>query len=190
MSILIITRSDDNESVALVAEAIARKGGHTIRFDTDRYPTEMQLSAYYGASGSEADERLTLTNEEGEFDLREVTAIWHRRLNFGARIPATLDRQLRHASLGEASAAAHGMLASLKAFRVDHVRHIRHAENKQLQLQVARELGLDTPRTLRQTIPPLSALSQRAARAGWSRRCSLPSRSTTKGENSSSSLTP
>jgi glutathione synthase/RimK-type ligase-like ATP-grasp enzyme len=31
---------------------------------------------------------------------------------------------------------------------VDHVQHIRHAENKQLQLQVARELGLDIPRTL------------------------------------------
>jgi glutathione synthase/RimK-type ligase-like ATP-grasp enzyme len=31
---------------------------------------------------------------------------------------------------------------------MDHLRHIRHAENKQLQLQVARELGLDIPRTL------------------------------------------
>ena len=108
----------------------------------------MRLTAYYGASSSGADERLTLTNEDGEFNLREVTAIWHRRLNLGAGVPATLDRQLRHASLGEASAAAHGMLASLNAFRVDHVRHIRHAENKQLQLQVARELGLDTPRTV------------------------------------------
>jgi len=145
MSILIITRSDDNESVALVAEAVARRGGHTIRFDTDRYPTDVRLSAYYGPAG---DERLTLTNEGEEFDLREVTAVWHRRLNFGAGIPATLDRQLRNASLGEATAAAHGMLASLKAFRMDHVRHIRHAENKQLQLQAAREIGLDTPRTL------------------------------------------
>ena len=63
MSILIITHSDDNDSVSLVAEAIASKGGHTIRFDTDRYPTEVRLSAYYGKAG---DERLTLTNEEGE----------------------------------------------------------------------------------------------------------------------------
>lgn len=145
MSILIITHSDDNESVAQVTETIARKGGHTIRFDTDRYPTDVRLSAYYGNSG---DERLTLTNEEGEFDLREVTAIWHRRISFGARLPPTLDSQLRYASIGEASAAAHGMLASLNAFRMDPVRNIRHAENKQLQLQVARELGLDTPRTL------------------------------------------
>src|SRR5215213_6980025 len=146
MSILIITHSNDNESVARVAEAIARKGGHTIRFDTDRYPTDVRLNAYYGASGSGADECLTLTNQEGEFDLREVTAVWHRRLNFGAHLPAALDRQLRYASLGEASAAAHGMLASLKAFRMDHLAHIRHAENKQLQLQVARELGLRIPR--------------------------------------------
>src|SRR5919107_1535687 len=145
MSILIITRSNDNESVASVAEAVARGGGHAIRFDTDRYPTDVRLSAYYGAAG---DELLTLTNEAGEFDLREVTAVWHRRLNFGAHLPAQLDKQLRHASLGETSAAAHGMLASLKAFRVDEVRHIRHAENKQLQLQAARETGLDIPRTL------------------------------------------
>lgn len=148
MSILIITHSDDNECIARVAEAIARKGGHTIRFDTDRYPTDVRLSAYYGASGSANDERLTLTNEAGEFDLREVTAVWHRRLNFGAHLPAGLDKQLRHASLGETNAAAHGMLASLKAFRMDHLHHIRHAENKQLQLQVARELGLHIPRTL------------------------------------------
>ena len=153
MSILIITHSDDNECVARVSEAIARKGGNTIRFDTDRYPTDVRLSAYYGRSG---DERLTLTNEEGEFDLREVTAVWHRRLNFGAHLPAGLDKQLRHASLGEASAAAHGMLASLKAFRMDHLHHIRHAENKQLQLQVARELGLETPRTLTTNDPSVA----------------------------------
>ena len=145
MSILIVTHSNDNDSVARVAETISRGGIQPIRFDTDRYPTDVRLSAYYGTSG---DERLTLTNEQGKFDLREVTAIWHRRLSFGAQLPAGLDQQLRHASIGEARAAALGMLASLKAFRMDHVRHIRHAENKQLQLQVARELGLDIPRTI------------------------------------------
>jgi MvdD family ATP-grasp ribosomal peptide maturase len=145
MTVLIITRSDDNESVRMVAEAIERKGGEVIRFDTDRYPTEVRLSAYYGKGD---DERLTLANDQGEFNLREVTAIWHRRLNFGARLPTTLDRQLRHASLTESRAAAWGMLTSLKAFRMDALSHIRHAENKQLQLQVARALGLEIPRTL------------------------------------------
>jgi MvdD family ATP-grasp ribosomal peptide maturase len=145
MTVLIITRSDDNESVEMVAQAIERKGGEVIRFDTDRYPTEVRLSAYYGKVD---DERLTLTNAQGEFNLREVTSLWHRRLNFGAQLPTTLDRQLRHASLGETRAAAWGMLSSLKAFRMDELQRIRHAENKQLQLQVARELGLEIPRTL------------------------------------------
>ena len=145
MSILIITHSNDNESVARVIDSIARRGGQAIRFDTDRYPTGVRLTAYYGKSG---DERLTLTNEEGEFDLREVDSIWHRRISFGANLPATLDQQLRHASLSETSAAAHGMLASLKSFRMDPLHHIRHAENKQLQLQAARDLGLEIPRTL------------------------------------------
>lgn len=145
MTVLIITRSDDNESVQMVAQAIKRKGGEVIRFDTDRYPTEVRLSAYYGKGD---DERLTLANEQSEFNLREVTAIWHRRLNFGAQLPTTLDRQLRQASLTETRAAAWGMLTSLKAFRMDALPHIRHAENKQLQLQVARELGLEIPRTL------------------------------------------
>lgn len=163
MSILIVTHSNDNDSVPRVIEAVARKGGHTIRFDTDRYPTDVRLSAYYGASG---DERLTLTNEEGEFDLREVTAVWHRRISFGANLPAGLDRQLRHASLGEASAAAHGMLASLKAFRMDHVSHIRHAENKQLQLQVAREVGLDTPRTLTTNDPNAARAFAKSCESG------------------------
>ena len=164
MSILIVTHSNDNDSVARVIETIANKGGHTIRFDTDRYPTDVRLTAYYGPSVS--DERLTLTNEEGGFDLREVTAIWHRRLNFGANLPTELDRQLRHASLGEVSAAAHGMLASLKAFRMDHVQHIRRAENKQLQLQVARELGLITPRTLTTNDPAAVRAFARSCEGG------------------------
>src|SRR5215210_2996512 len=101
-TVLIITHSDDNESVSTVSRAIERRGGEAIRFDTDRYPTEVRLSAYYGAGG---EERLTLSNDEGEFDLREVTAIWHRRISFGARLPSTLDKQLRQASLTETRAA-------------------------------------------------------------------------------------
>ena len=163
MSVLIITHSDDNESIARVIDTIARKGGHTIRFDTDRYPTEVRLTAHYGAGG---DERLTLKNEEGEFDLREVTAVWHRRLSIGANLPSGLDNQLRHASLGEANAAAHGMLSSLKAFRVDHLHHIRHAENKQLQLQVARELGLEIPRTLTTNDPTAVRAFSRSCESG------------------------
>lgn len=144
MTVLIITKSDDNESVKFVVEAIERRGGRPVRFDTDRFPTELRLVAHYG----ENSERLTLASEDGELDLREVTAIWHRRISFAARLPQTMDKQLRSASVGESRATAFGMLASLDAFRMDAVTDIRRAENKQLQLQTARALGLEVPRTL------------------------------------------
>lgn len=144
MTVLIITRSDDNQCVDSVVEAIKHKGGRPFRFDTDRFPTEVRLIAEY-LKGSE---RLQLISAAGELDLREVTAIWHRRLEIGGRIPKSLDPQLRIASIDESSRTVKGMLESLKAFRMDPEPLIRRAENKQIQLQVARELGLETPRTL------------------------------------------
>lgn len=144
MTVLIITRSDDNQSVNSVVKAIEDRGGSAFRFDTDRFPTEVRLIAEY-LTGSE---RLRLISAESELDLSAVTAIWHRRLDIGARIPREIDPQLRMASLGESNRTVKGMLDSLKAFRMDPEPVIRRAENKQAQLQVARDLGMDTPKTL------------------------------------------
>lgn len=142
--ILIITHSQDNESIPLVINAISQQGGKAFRFDTDRFPTEIQLDVYYG----KGTQRLILASEQGSLDLSEVSAVWYRRIAIGGRIPTTMDPQLRNASVQESRTTIQGMIASLKAFHLDPLPSIRHAENKQLQLQVARELGLDTPRTL------------------------------------------
>jgi MvdD family ATP-grasp ribosomal peptide maturase len=144
MTVLIITKSDDNESVEFVTQAVEERGGKVFRFDTDRFPTEVKLIAQYGSDST----RLVLASEQAELDLQEVSAVWHRRVNVGGDIPKTLDPQIRSASIGESRATAVGMLASIKAFRMDQLQNIRHAENKQLQLQVARELNLEVPRTL------------------------------------------
>ncbi|HEV2799137.1 MAG TPA: MvdD family ATP-grasp ribosomal peptide maturase [Pyrinomonadaceae bacterium] len=144
MTVLIITHSRDNESISLVAEAIERRGGSSFCFDTDRFPTAVQLVARYG----EFPEQLSFADGGATLDLRDVSSIWHRRLDVGGRLPDGMDAQLRHASLGESRATVLGMLASLDAFRMDAEPLIRRAENKQLQIRVACELGLDTPRTL------------------------------------------
>jgi glutathione synthase/RimK-type ligase-like ATP-grasp enzyme len=91
---------------------------------------------------------VTFGAGEYEFDLNEVGAIWHRRLSVAARLPRELDAQLRAASVGESRSALLGVLAALTAFRVDPEAAIRRAEQKPLQLRVARELGLEVPRTL------------------------------------------
>lgn len=151
MTILIITHSQDNQSIPLVLSAIADQGGKAFRFDTDKFPTEVRLDVYYG----KGCERLILESDDQKLDLSEVSAVWYRRIAIGARIPSTMDRQLRQASIGESRATIQGMIASIKGFHLDPVPHIRRAENKQLQLQVAREVGLFTPRTLT-TNNPLS----------------------------------
>lgn len=144
MTVLIVTKSDDNECIESVAEAIRQRGGRPFRFDTDRFPTEIGLIAEY-VKGAET---LKLISEEGELNLRDVTSVWHRRLMIGGGIPTSLDPQFRFASINESNRTVKGMLASLKAFRMDPEPIIRHAENKQIQLQAAREIGLETPRTL------------------------------------------
>jgi hypothetical protein len=142
-TVLIITHSGDNESVESVARAVTERGARAVRLDTDRFPLEVRLSARYGG-----EERVTFAAGEYEFDLNEVGAVWHRRVSVAARLPRELDAQLRAASIGESRAALMGMLAGLAAFRVDPETSIRRAEQKPLQLRVARELGLEVPRTL------------------------------------------
>jgi MvdD family ATP-grasp ribosomal peptide maturase len=143
MTVLIITHSQDNESISLVTQAIESYGGKVFRFDTDRFPTEVQLDVYYSDS-----EQVILTADDRKLDLNEVGAVWYRRIAIGSRIPNTMDKQLRQASIQESRVSIMGMIASIRGFHLDPQPNIRRAENKQLQLQVARELGLDTPRTL------------------------------------------
>jgi glutathione synthase/RimK-type ligase-like ATP-grasp enzyme len=145
MSVLIITKSDDNESVGMVAEAVRARGGRAFRFDTDRFPSEIGLVARYGPGGAE---RLALVAGEEEVDLGEVTALWHRRLHIAGRLPREMDAQLRAASAGEARATVMGLLSALEVFRLDPEENIRRAGHKQLQLRLARESGLEVPRTL------------------------------------------
>lgn len=143
MNVLIITYSQDNESIPMVMEAIANRGGKAFRFDTDRFPTEIQLDVYYGKN-----ERLILTDADQQLDLNTVSAVWYRRIAIAAQIPPTMDAQLRQASMQESRVTVLGMIASIRGFHLDSLPHIRRAENKQLQIQIAREIGLDTPRTL------------------------------------------
>ncbi|MEH1941823.1 MAG: MvdD family ATP-grasp ribosomal peptide maturase [Nostoc sp.] len=143
MTVLIITHSEDNESISLVIQAIEAQGGKAFRFDTDRFPTEVQLDVYYAGS-----ERVTLSVDRQTLDLSEVSAVWYRRIAIGAKIPESMDRQMRQASIQESRVTIQGMIASIQGFHLDPLPHIRRAENKQLQLQIARKIGLDTPRTL------------------------------------------
>ncbi len=141
MTILIITHSSDNESPLRVARALEARGARSYRFDTDLFPTEVQLSLDEAGGGR-------LSGPAGELALGDVSAVWYRRNAIGKGIPKDMEPQLRAPSLEESRRVVLGMMASLGVFQLDAMEHLRRAEHKPLQLKLARALGMDVPRTL------------------------------------------
>jgi glutathione synthase/RimK-type ligase-like ATP-grasp enzyme len=153
-TVLLVTRSNDNDSVALVASALEARGARPFRLDTDLFPTDVELALHqpYG--------RSTLRSAAGELALDEIDAVWYRRAAIAAGLPDGMDPQDRDASIKEARASLLGMLESLEVFTMDRVSTVRTAEHKPRQLRLAAALGLDVPRTLTTNDPE-------AVRAFW-----------------------
>ncbi len=142
--VLIVTYSEDNECVQRVIDAVSARGGIAHRFDTDHFPTDCRIASRYDGD----EDHLLLRSRDVELDLRTVSAIWYRRAAIGQRIPNAMEPQLRRSAIDESKATVYGLIASLEGFHLDHVHRVRRAEHKQLQLQIAREVGLRIPRTL------------------------------------------
>jgi len=143
-TVLIVSHSEDNESVALVSAALERRGARAVRFDTDRFPGEVALRVRIDG----ATRALALVQGGATCDLGDLAAVWYRRFAAGRAIPATLERELRAASVEESRRVTLGLLASLTCFVLDPPDRVRMATSKQLQLELARALGLSVPRTL------------------------------------------
>jgi MvdD pre-ATP grasp domain len=45
-TVLLVTKSTDNQSVALVADALEAQGARVFRLDTDHFPTEVRLALH------------------------------------------------------------------------------------------------------------------------------------------------
>lgn len=146
MTVLIMTHSQDNDCVDRVSRAVAALGHKTVRCDTDLFPTRERLAAGFSAAG----ERLLLRSAAGgeTLDLGEVTALWNRRYFLGRAIPESLDPQLRQPSVEESRHSFFGTVACLEAFCLDPLKDAHYARHKPLQLQIARRLGIEIPRTL------------------------------------------
>jgi glutathione synthase/RimK-type ligase-like ATP-grasp enzyme len=141
MAILIVTHSQDNQAPLSVARALEARGERVYRFDTDLFPTRLQLALDEGGGGR-------LSGPAGTLELSDVTAVWYRRNSTGAGIPQDMDPQLRQPSVEESRRLVFGMMAALGVFQLDALEVVRRAEHKPLQLRLARELGLEVPRTV------------------------------------------
>ncbi len=141
--VLLVTRSDDNDTVERVSEALRHRGAKPIRLDTDLYPQEVQLSTRYVDGKS----HRKLVTAEGTFDLNGLEALWYRRYFAGGRLPDSLG-DMQEPSVNEARRTMYGTIAAFGCFELDPLAAVRKTDHKELQLTLARELGLSIPRTL------------------------------------------
>ncbi|MFN0165974.1 MAG: MvdC/MvdD family ATP grasp protein [Bryobacteraceae bacterium] len=144
MSILLVTRSDDNDSVRMVADALRHRGETPVRLNTDLYPESVRISTRYCGDHSQ---RILIDESGKRFDLGDMTALWYRRFFAGGSLPADLG-DMREPSVNEARRTLYGVIAAMGCFELDPLTAVRKTDHKELQLKLAHAHGLDTPRTL------------------------------------------
>lgn len=144
MKILIITRSDDNESVDLVSHALKRMGHLAIRFDTDRYPQQLLVESNIDAKGRM---RRRMETPWGALPLEQLRGLWYRRYFAGGRLPQSLG-DTRQAAIDESRRTLYGTIAATPCFQLDPLASVRSADHKELQLTLAGAFGLPVPKTL------------------------------------------
>ena len=142
-SCLLVTRSDDNPCVDVVAARLRDRGVVPVRLDSDRFPTQVQLSTRF----VDDDSRRVWVTPHGRFDGADVVSVWYRRFHAGAGLPLELG-DLRVPAVDESRRALYGLLAALDVPHMDRLEDVRRCDHKELQLQRARSLGLSIPKTL------------------------------------------
>jgi glutathione synthase/RimK-type ligase-like ATP-grasp enzyme len=142
MKVLIVTQSRDVGIAATVA-ALEARGADVVRFDSDRFPTDLQLSVWQSADES----RTFLSTPRGRLDLAELHAIWFRWLDPGDQLPA-MPADVRAAAVRESTSLVEALAAELDVFVLDPIARAHASRNKLHQHRLAREAGLSIPRSL------------------------------------------
>lgn len=140
MSVLVVTRSDDNDCVRLVTEQLRERGAEVIRLNTDLYPLQVSVTTRPGGPG-------VLKIGSDRHDLNQVTALWYRRYFAGGQLPLELG-DAREACVHEARRTLYGAIASMPCFQLDPLICVRKADHKELQMKKAAEFGLEIPKTI------------------------------------------
>ena len=144
MTVLVCTASTvDDPGVEMVISALEARGARALRLETNLFPTDLQLTI-----GWDEKDRLHLSAAVGELDLTQVSSVWIRHMNTGDRLPDDLDQGHREAARAESDAMVWSLLQCLNAFQLDPPDSLKRAPYKPRQLQLARDVGLEIPRTL------------------------------------------
>lgn len=146
--ILCVTHSGDYYTIDLVQHALAERGYRSLRFNTDTFPYETQISYRTGSAGSNA----TIVQGDITVNSEEIGAVWLRKI---ASSVIPLDEEEGHQHpfhqqcIAESEAAKSLYFCGLENIPwIDELSRIKRGEDKGLQLRAATEAGLTIPDTL------------------------------------------
>ena len=142
--VLVITHTEDNNSVDKVIEFIEAAGGTAIRFNTDCYPLSSKLSTVY----SQNEWQVLYDDGQHTHTLHDAGGIWYRRsYGLGKGLAATLQREYLEPAIGEVRRTLFGMLEGMSCFQMERVSRYRRLDSKEEQLKRAVQNGLLIPPT-------------------------------------------
>jgi hypothetical protein len=142
--VLMVTYTGDiTGMIPELTRTLESRGADVMRFDNDVFPMEAKIIL----SQNSTKEGLTFRYKGREMRLGPEDAIWYRRARIAEKLPE-MDPQLRHGALLESKALLYGALGSAPCFVIDPPHMVRSNEHKPRQLHIARELGLEIPRSL------------------------------------------
>ncbi len=143
--VVVISHSNDITGMhGELRKELESRGVRVMRFNTDEFPMNAQV--VFGQDGDR--ETLRFCSGGQQMDLISGDAIWYRRANWGGKLPMEMDKQLRHGCVTESEACLRGLLAAAPCFVLDPPELVRRNGHKPFQLRLAKQLGLQTPRTL------------------------------------------
>lgn len=142
--VLIMTHSKDvTGMIPELTRKLEEHGCEVMRFNNDEFPSDAQLSLSYEGNA----QRLRFRYKGQEMELGPDDAVWYRRARIAEKLPP-MDPQLRQGAVLESKALFVGALAAAPCFLLDSPLIVRTSDHKPRQLQIAREIGFDVPRSL------------------------------------------
>ena len=140
--VLIVTNKTDITSDLVILE-FQRRGTPYVRFNTEDFPQNIQLTWMLGTDGVDGYINFPHNN----VSLRHVRSVWYRR-PVAPVIAEAVRPPFKEFAHRESQEALSGLWRTMSCFWMSHPDAINSASYKPKQLNIASSLGIKVPKTL------------------------------------------
>lgn len=148
MILIVSTERDLHADV--VQRELEQRGAEYLRFDTEKYPTKIQLEQNFKTSGWNG---FLYCKDGRKVNIASIQAVYYRRPATSLIDPAVSNADARKVAEAQCEEALQGLWRMLDCYWLSHPLAIRHAGNKVYQLSIARHFGFEIPASLVTTSP-------------------------------------